>query len=128
MLMYPVVRFASIQMSSDLCNRLGSELNSLRPVSYVGPRPKGDGFAVELSKTHSWDLQRSAILEFIRVASPVISNAQEQAINVSVDIAIEQHDVASQNVLVSIRLDPEFSRTLGAADVGLEFSVYRTED
>jgi len=121
--MYTIIRFTSQSIEPEVHERVGGKLNVLIPGAYQGLRRAGDGFASELSEAGIWRIHRTAILKFLRAGCAAIAEARQAGIDVCVDVAIEPEDLMATQVFC-LRADPELTRSLADADVGLEFSFY----
>lgn len=124
-MMYTVFRFTSDSLSSDVFERLGKTLNKVVPGAFTGLRPKGDGFACELTDSDQWGSHRAAILDFIHQAGPMIVGAVREGVDVCVDVAIEPDDMKNKFYL-SILVDPTLAEGLANSGVNLVLSFYGT--
>ena len=120
--MYTVMRFMCATAEPSALERIGGEMNVVRPGSFQGMRQRGDGFSIDVSAAASWSEHRRAIEDLLAAFAPHIAAAFKVGGSVSVDVAVEpeDHEHASRGLM----LDAALLRLLTSHGVQFEVTVY----
>lgn len=124
--MYSVLRFTIDSARHEQLNALGEAMNALEPGRYQGPRPRRDGFAVELEASDVWGDHLAAIEHVLRAQAQVLRGAIALGARLTIDVAIDGDDLARTQVFLSLQTPPPVLAALAQANVALEVTVYRS--
>jgi len=120
--MYTIIRFTSQEEALSELDKIGVDMNRVRPGTYTGLRRRGDGFACDIWKGSDWmDHERSA-LEFVTIFSRHVEQAQKIGAQVTVDMALRSDDL--KRPIASVHFSAELLRMLGKNEVALEMTIY----
>ncbi len=120
-----MIRFTvpSVQLPSLLA--IGEAMNELEPDVYEGPRPRGDGFVCDLSRSDVWSDHLAAMKRFLERHQRALADAAGLGASLTIDVAVDGDDQARVKYLLAIHVPVELVTALAAARVALEVSLYR---
>jgi hypothetical protein len=102
--------------------KIGLDMNRVKPGVYTGLRRRGDGFACDLSSSSDWQAHERSALDFVALFSSHLQTLRNLGARVTVDMAIDLSDL--KKPIECVHFGGELLRALGDREIALEVTIY----
>lgn len=121
-----MIRFTVPSAQVPALLAIGEAMNELEPEVYEGPRPRGDGFVCDLSRSDVWSDHLAAMKRFLARHQRALADAAGLGASLTIDVAVDKDDQARVKYLLALPVPSELVAGFAAARVAFEFSLYRS--